>query len=546
ALWGAHLRVREGRRSAMTVEVAGSRERDAVNVLSSDGGLTFADADRAADGTLSGQSGDDRDRLAWRFTQDLYFDDFMPDSERAAGTRMRLYAQQVGRGFSAGGGLFERGRFKLGAQLSHRLTERDSLTVRHDSDIAELVQVGPSAADIAANPQPEDSAERAWHRTAVQWSLDRGRFAHRFELGHWYTGSDSELANGDPTVDSHRLGAGAGTTYAASERLRLRVGQRISAALGPADPVLSPLDGDIDALAGSRRDDRPLAGLTTQVGADWRLSDDTAVAADWYQRWNGDSAGQLGLRSALSDSGSVYLRERVHAGERGLTTATVVGAEDRIPGSAGGRTYGEIQAQHGGYGPRGRAVLGLGHRWALGPGVAVSAGFEHQQIFAGFLSDGTRVGDGQRDVIHTGLRYGRPGPLSGYARLEVRRDSSDLASGDPALVDTRPGEEPDGFPDHGGVAPGAPVVLPAGEHWQVTGALGAEWRPAGAHSLFARLLASRTRGQVDGVSFTEAAHVRASAGWVLRPMAYRWLDILARYSYVRSLRPPPGLLVPEA
>lgn len=546
-LWGAQAELRAGPRSGMSVEVAGSRHRDASNVLSLDGGLSFSRLDGIAPSL--GATGDDFS-LGWRVVGTFHPGDFLADNRAAEATRMTVHAQRLARDFSSGGTLLDQGRLKLGATLGVRLGEGSSLTVRHDSLVADVPQVGPTRTDVMANPDPGVADERTWHRTAVQWSLERGRFHHQVEAGHFSTTSSARLADGSAAVDSQRLGAGAASSFALTERLRVRLGQRALFGLRDGDPQLSPIiasDSDDGLPDSSRRDSEPLAGVATTAGAELALTEDVSLAADWSQRWNGDRVGQLGLRSSLSQTGSVHVSERVTS-DRGRTrSTTVVGAEDSIPGSAGGKTYGEYQVEHGRLGRRDRAVLGLGQRWDLGPGLQVATGYEHQRVLGGFLPDGTPIGSNQRDVAHAGFTLSRPEGLDARVHLEVRRDSGEERGvEDIAIRDPRP-EAPSGtLADHGGVTPGAPLILTPGEHWQVAGGFALTWKIGQDHTLLSRASAGQTVGSGGGaaVPVAEAAFVQATGGWGYRPLRHDWLDLLTRYSYIRDKRPGPDPSLP--
>ena len=307
--------------------------------------------------------------------------------------------------------------------------------------------------------------------------------------------------------------------------------------LGDADPHLKPIQtAPGDPLGNStERESDALAGVTSNLGADIAITDDVTLGADWYQRWNGDNAGQLGFKSALSDTGTVYVRERIESRATGVISTTAIGAEDRIEGLPGSRTYGEYQLENGVLGHRNRAVLGLGHRWQIGRNTRLSTGLEHQQVFGGFLPDGTPIGNNQRNVIHAGADYVRPDQLKVRARVELRADAND---GSPlALQDGRRTADPGGFADHGAANPGAIAALPVGERWQVVAGLAIDGTLTADHTLFGRLRGSHTSGDFDGRSFTEAQYMQATAGWAYRPRARDWLSVLGHYSFVKDLRP---------
>jgi hypothetical protein len=511
-------------------------------MLSTDGGLSFVEIDRP--------TAAERDmHLGWKYSHDLALGDFLA-GKAADRARWTMHIQDLERGFSSAGSAFEQGRFKLGTQLAYQLSGRDVLRLRHQTDIASLPRVGPTAAELEAAADFLATEELASHQTALQWSLLRGAWQHRVEAGHEYVHSTAMLASGAAAVDSQRLGLGGASAYALGDRLTLRAGQRVVIGLGDADPLLDPIAAD------SSRDSDALAGVITNVGADLALTESVAVGADWYQRWNGDSAAQVGFKSALSDTGSMYVRERIETRGDGLLSATVVGAEDRVAGTAGGRTYGEYQLENGVHGQRNRAVLGLGHRWQLGRGARVSAGFEHQQVVGGHLPDGTAVGKAQRNVVHGGAEYTLPETLKAAIHLEVRFDSGSEVH-DLALQDSRPIASPGVFADHGGPVPA--LVLPGGDRQQIVAGAGIDWKWARDHTFLGRFRASQTTtapGTAPGAAPDGApanaidAHRRvtlfdymlATAGWAYRPVDSDRLSVLTRYGWVQDMRPDGAVL----
>ena len=540
-LMGADAAVRIGARSRMTFELAGARRREAGGSLSVDGGLRFTDMSAGARDVRSGHT-----HLAWKLTQDWHAGDLL-DRPWAERTRLQILAQNVDRGFSAGSAALEQGRLELGALLTHRLSDQDTLLLRHDSRMARLPRVGPTAADLAASSDPLALDALTSHRTTAQWSRVEGRWHHRVEAVHQRLRSDGLLANDAPVLDSRRLGLGAATALAYDRRLTLRAGQQILLDLGDADPRLDPIDPSADPLAPARRTSAPLAGVVTNLGADWALTDDLAAGVDWYQRWNGDSAGQVGLRSALSDTGSMYLRQRLAARDGRPVATTVLGAEDHVGGTGQGRTYGEYQVENSTLGRRDRAVFGAGHGWQVAPGARVTMGYEHQHVLGGALPDGTPLGTNQREVVHGGGVYVRPERFEAALRLEMRFDHS--TSGPVAVADqrdldpsgSRPADIPEraGEPtaDHGGVVPGAPAALPAGDRVQVLAGGSLAWHLAPAHTMLGRAFLAHTTAGLEASAYTEAQNLELTAGWAYRPPVNDWLHLLARYSHLRDLRP---------
>ncbi len=544
SLWGVDASLRAGKASSLRAELAGSRERDATNVLSQDGGLSFLDLDSTAR-TTEGGLGDRK--LGWKVSADLAAADLV-DANPLAGTRLRVYAQDIERGFSSGGTALDEGRFKYGGSLVHYLTDRDALQLRHEAQVAELPRVGPTPQDVAAT-DPRQLDERTSALTTLAWTRTGSRWSHRIEAGHQrITTTAARIGDGtepaEAAYDAQRLAFGAGTQVAYTERVTLRAGQQVTVSAADADPVLMP----IDPMNPGRRDDDPLAGITTTIGGEIEIAPGLRLSSDFYQSWNGSNAAQLGFRTPLSpDGGSMFVAERFGMQGRDLLSSTIIGAEDRF--GRGGRTYGEYQIDHGVLGQRNRALLGLGQRWQVAPGVRAGFGYEHQQTFGGFLPDGTPIGNNLRNVVAGAADYTYADAFKLAAQAEVRFEQGIHDEVYDALVrdDPRLAADPGGFPDHGGVAPGAPLVLPPGERVQFVLGLGGDWKIAQDLTLFARGRWSRTaaKDQValgDDGARTAARYLEASVGWAYRPVAHDWLDVIGRYSYVLDRRPLAALL----
>ena len=539
SLWGADVAVRLGERSRVSAEVAGSWAEDGANYISQDGGMSFLElsGDPVADASAVD--------IGWKLAGEVHLGDFLGAKEADAAsaprwramlarTRMAVTVQNLDSDFSAGGSVLERGRLKVGALVVHQLNDHDQLRFRHLAEVAQLPRVGPTPADVAANPDPLVFDERATYLSTLQWARKRGRWRHQVEAAYQRLSSTAFLADGSPAIDARRLGLGGATSYSLSKWLTVRAGQQLVLGLADEDPWLNPITPASSAARSRER----LAGVTTNVGADWHLTGDVAVGADWFQRWNGDNAGQVGLKSALG-RGSMYVRERVESLSAGLVSTTIIGAEDRFGSAGDGRTYGEYQIENGVLGARNRAVLGLGQRWRVARGLRVSTGFEHQQVFGGFLPDGTPIGDNQRNILHGGAEYTADDRFKATAHLEVRFDEG-LASGLDDLLsrDPRAVIGAGSYPDHGGVAPATPLVLQPGDALQLITGIGAAWRLPGGYTLIGRMRLAHTGARRGSADFaTTARYSEVTSGVAYRPVANDWLNVLARYSYVGDMRP---------
>jgi uncharacterized repeat protein (TIGR01451 family) len=529
SLAGIDAQYRPKRRTTVRVELARSSATDGQNALSLDGGLTFQGLNGIATTTPDGGRGA---HYAWKIDVDTTLGDWAQE-EWAERLRVKAYAQVLDRGFFSGGSILEQGRSKVGLWTTYALTAVDTLTVRHDSDWAELPRIGPTPGDVAPGGAPLDT--RTSHLTTLAWQRAGKRVGYKAELSHQAVRSAS--------VDTDRIGVGGQVSVKLNKRLTLRAGQELIWSGSDRDPRLNP----IDPLNPTRRSSEALAGLTTSVGADWEIAPKVFLGATAALRWNGDTAAQLGLKTPVGDDASMYASERVETFDGRLVNTSIVGAEQRFGARGGGKAYGEYQLESGVAGNRNRAVLGVGHRWSVTRGLSIAGGFEHQQVFGASLPDGTAAGDSTRDVIHLGVEWLRPDKWKASASVEVRYDQG-LANGVPsALTDPRPSAPPGTFADHGGTAPGAPLTIPGGERLQIVASTGGSWTWSDDLTFLGRFRLAHTEDLTNrdamnlpgGVSstVTQARFLEATAGFAYRPLRFDWLDVLFRYSFLLDQRP---------
>ena len=318
--------------------------------------------------------------------------------------------------------------------------------------------------------------------------------------------------------------------------LKVSLFQEVWGATRNSDPIFHPLDPpDL-----SQRKDEPLAGVTTGLGASWLVLKETALLADLRQRWNGDQAATIGLKSKLSEHGSFYIAERAIRTGSGPTAVTVIGAEDRFGPNLGSRSYGEYQIENVSSSARNRAVLGVGHRWRPIEGLGLGLGFEHQQVFGGFLPDGTAIGNNQRDLIRAALDVEKSETFRIGVSVELRADrgTSDDDNVDRDLLDNDPRDPTgNGFPDHGGTAPGIPLVLPGGELTQFVGMVGFVWQPQEGVSVVTRARASRAWSSDQSRVADDVGFAELTTGLAYRSLVDDRLALLLRYSLLRERRP---------
>ena len=544
ALAGADVAWTPGKRTTLRAELARSSATDADNFISMDGGLSFqglnavgltsADAGRGGHG-------------AWKVEVDTTLGDFA-SAEWAESLRVRAYAQDLDRGFYSGGTILEQGRQKYGFLATYALTAVDTLTFRHDTDIATLPRIGPTPSTIMAHTDQLGFDQRDSHMTTLAWTRTGRVIGYKVELAHHGVTTTAGLPDNSNQVGSNRYGVAGQVSYKLSKRFTLRAGQEVQFTDQTRDPVLTPVDPT--GTDPTRRLSEPLAGVATTVGADWELAPDLHIGGTVALRWNGDTAAQLGLKTPVGDSASMYVTQRAESRDGRLVSTSIVGAEDRFGATGGGKAYGEYQLESGVSGARNRAVLGVGHRWSVARGWNIAAGFEHQQTFGGALPDGTPTGKSTRDVLHLGSEVLHADSWKASTTLELRFDeglggSIDPRYGDLIKQDPRGVTPPGTFPDHGGTAPGAPLVIPAGRRLQVVATAAGDWKWSEDLTFLGRFRLSHTERLAEDAnaispatsSSTDARFIEATAGWAYRPLRIDWLDLLFRYSFLLDMRP---------
>ena len=362
-LAGLHLGVRPRPRTFVNLELAQSSGSDAESYASNDGGLTFGTLganclDRTADLYACLQSG-----RALRLEGGAELADFFgpkngPELLRGAG-----YFEARERGFAADGNVAEQGTKKGGLLLSWVPGAQTRLVGRFDSVASDLA--------LAFDPVQGYQTKRVLRRqTGLQLQHVLG--AAGTEGARWtLTAEASEVYTNDPQLGSiftdQLLG---GAAYRANDKLTFSLQQQ----------------------AAVRADDRQYTStgdrFATTLGATLKLSDQLYAQLAETVQWSGQNATQLGLRTPLFGSGSLYANERMSLRGGQLLATSIVGAEERIGGTA--RSYGEYQLDNQADGASQRAVLGLSNRFQLLPGLFATLAYERAQV----LGRGTALGGG--------------------------------------------------------------------------------------------------------------------------------------------------------
>src|SRR6185295_13557258 len=142
---------------------------------------------------------------AWKLEVDSTLGDFS-DAEWAESLRVRAYAQDLDRGFYSGGTILEQGRTKYGVLATYALTAVDTLSFRHDADIATLPRIGPTPSTIEAHTDPLAFDERESHRTTLTWTRTGKVLGYQAELMHQGITTSARLPDGTSQVYTNRYG----------------------------------------------------------------------------------------------------------------------------------------------------------------------------------------------------------------------------------------------------------------------------------------------------------------------------------------------------
>lgn len=514
-LAGGHVEARLGNASRARAEVAWSRSRDSLVSVSDDGGLTFGQQrDAASRATASEVSGlalslvvdADLGDLAKAVGVELGKSDLngagagfeaqdparkAPDSQAAATAssagHLRAHYRWVQQGFHSNGVLTEQGQQKVGFDARFALHRDNALSLRYDGI---LTGARPDAfAGLGLGNQGGLQSQWGAGATATSGSFTPlGRHLVTLQDLHrlsprWNLLSSLAYSGADATDGSlrHSVTLAEGAAYRFSDRLTLRGEQQLI------------LGGDANQLQ-----TRALDQLQSVVGLEWRIFDSLSLTVAERLGWGGQNATMAGLRTAIGKDTSLYVQQRLEDSyQTGRpVSATVIGAEQRY--SEGGRAFGEYQVDALNAGRMNRAILGLGKRFALAPGLHVDASYERAQTFSG------PTGATSRDAFSLGGEWLRAKHWKLSSRQEARVDQ-----GDEAL---------------GGVRKLQLVSLNA-----------VEVQASRALSLFGRGNLMRTTDQSK--EKVEAETLQGTVGWAYRSPDNDWFQLIGRYTHLREQRP---------
>ncbi|MCA9544943.1 MAG: DUF11 domain-containing protein [Myxococcales bacterium] len=471
-LWGVDLRAKHRRKTRFEAEFARSQSQNAENLFSLDGGLTFEpfnlrDGSRARGSSFLLRSGLELDDLVGQGDTDQWYTE--------------AYWQYLAPGFYSGGNLQQQGLESYGVLSQYHLDENHLLRIQHDGTVADD-QAGQGSVVF-----------RAFRR-------DVTRAGHVFKAGKLQIDSEfvhTVIENGqaspapiDPQAGplNQQVQGGDLTTDVLNVGLRYEL-----------DPRWTLLAEQEVVLRGDARiHEQTTDLLATTVGARFKASEQLTLELTESARWSGDNATQLGVRTQLDDRHTLYGQQRLINRDGGVNSTTVLGGEERFGADGGGRAFAEYQLESGVLGERNRAVLGVGQRKTLIPGLTLDAGYQRSQVVAG------GAGEFSQDALTLGVEWLDSDKVKVSGRYEIRYEDNDEAMGRRDRL-----------------------------QWLALNSAAFK-----LHRDLTLLLRGNWSHTVDlAFSATEAELIEGSVGLAWRPVEHDWLAVILKYTKRYEQRP---------
>jgi len=344
---GMDTEVRFGKNSRIIGEYAESSGVDSQLYVSEDGGLSFNE--ETPNGVLEGN--------AWKAAAELDVGEWFGISNRFM---IGGYYKRLQSGFMTGGNFMERGTEKTGLNMHLKLSKKDSLLARYDTEDME--------SSATTGSQKSDSA-------TVQ-------LVHNED---WW-GIDGELQTREQT--------GADRSSYGALRLRLALTEKLTSYVQHQQT----LEGE--------EQNRSTIGLEYQLLESLKVQGSVASGT-------GGQAAEAGAVLSLGEK-RVYLTERVIEENADRSTATILGAE--APLGERSRMYTEYQWEHAEDSNRNVSLLGAQKEWTVVDGLRFLLTGE-------FTSVDSTASAGERYTVSSGLLYADPSGLAASTRNEVRRET---------------------------------------------------------------------------------------------------------------------------
>ncbi len=239
--------------------------------------------------------------------------------------------------------------------------------------------------------------------------------------------------------------------------------------------------------------------FTSTAGVRFAPTPDVQVELTESLRWNGDNATQLGMRTEIDDRHTIYVQQRVGAQDDRTASTTVVGGEERFGEAKSGRLFGEYQLEAAEEGQRNRAVVGVGKRTKLVESLTLDVAYERSQV----VGDAPG-GEFSHDTVSLGSEWLDGDRIKIGTRYELRYEDNDEEAA-------------------------------RRDRLQFLTLNGASWKLTQDLTLLLRFNYSHTLDL--GLDATEAELVEGSLGFALRPVAYDWVAVIAKYTKRFEQRP---------
>ena len=399
--YSAHVKVKPSEHSTVFAEYVAARANDGVAQASTDGGLSYREVDRASPLTTD---------QGYGFSLGFDVDIGEIAQTKDVDLKVKAHWQLLQPGLHIAEFAAEEAAEKWGGNVIWKPTEDGRAEFRYDGGTVLI-------ADAEYN-----TGYRAMRRHRLL-----GRYEHR--IGAFDVFGEAGYGQHRDDLDGAVFTTGTVTAGARWRILKELVVMASQEAL---------IGGD-DKLLGPAATDR----LSTNFGAELGLATDLALRLVETVRWNGDNATRFGLVSRDAKGGKTYIEERLQRGDSNgrLVHAMVVGTEaplgptDGSDGASDGRIYGEYRVDGGISGKANHAVVGLGRRLELVPGINLTLAYERSQALqppAATTATGA-VDGGSRDVVSGGLEVLALDDVKLGGLYEVRWDRDRIGEAAPEV-----------------------------------------------------------------------------------------------------------------
>ncbi len=341
--------------SRIIAEIAQSRGSEGKVFNSNDGGLSF-----------SPTSNNQQNGQAIKIAAEIDIGEFSGKPDRI---KTGVYIKKLDSGFQASGNSSDRGQQKTGANLMVRVTDNNTVRLKHDqAQGTDLAQAGSVDSSLHNSAQ--------WLYQQEQWSL----------VGEFQNQSSAD-----------RSGTQLNKESLAAAKLTSTVTKKLEASIRH-QTTLSGIPNNQNTI-----------GLKYNITKNLHL-EGSATSGD-----QGDAGeARLGYRT---EKITLYLTERINDDKSGKTTSTIVGGETSIATIAGadsGKVYSEYQWDNNDNGDQTLSLVGAEQLWKIENGWKLNLGSEYSDINT--LNDII-----SRNTFVVGLSYMKKG-LKASTRYETRND----------------------------------------------------------------------------------------------------------------------------